>query len=97
MKSIALWSRVAAVAMLFAALIAHPVRAQSPEEFYKGRILTSSEGTKAVTRVIIESGDSTGARWSTVGVSANVIDASYSALYDAIVYKLFRAGVKASV
>ena len=40
MKSIALWSRVAAVAMLFAALIAHPVRAQSPEEFYKGRILT---------------------------------------------------------
>jgi hypothetical protein len=36
-----------------------------------------------------------GARWSTVGVSANVIDASYNALYDAIVYKLFRAGVKA--
>ncbi|HEY4133723.1 MAG TPA: citramalate synthase [Alphaproteobacteria bacterium] len=63
---------------------------------YKVRILTSSEGTKAVTRVIIESGDATGARWSTVGVSANVIDASYSALYDAIVYKLFRAGVKAS-
>jgi 2-isopropylmalate synthase len=62
---------------------------------YKVRILTSSEGTKAVTRVIIESGDSTGARWSTVGVSANVIDASYNALYDAIVYKLFRAGVKA--
>ena len=62
---------------------------------YKVRILTSSEGTKAVTRVIIESGDSTGARWSTVGVSANVIDASYNALYDAIFYKLFRAGVKA--
>ena len=62
---------------------------------YKVRILTSSEGTKAVTRVMIESGDSSGARWSTVGVSANVIDASYSALYDAIVYKLFRAGVKA--
>ncbi|HEU0072339.1 MAG TPA: citramalate synthase [Alphaproteobacteria bacterium] len=62
---------------------------------YKVRILTSSEGTKAVTRVIIESGDSSGARWSTVGVSANVIDASYNALYDAIVYKLFRAGVKA--
>ena len=34
-----------------------------------------------------------GRRWSTIGVSANIIDASYNALYDAITYKLFRDGV----
>ena len=62
---------------------------------YKVRILTPSEGTKAVTRVIIESADAAGDRWSTVGVSTNVIDASYNALNDAITYKLLRSGVKA--
>ena len=49
-------------------------------------------GTDAVTRVLIEFGDETGARWSTVGVSANIIDASFQALTDAIIYKLFKAG-----
>ncbi len=56
---------------------------------YKVRILTPDAGTAAVTRVIIESVDDEGQRWSTVGVSTNVIDASYNALHDAITYKLF--------
>nr|WP_157618983.1 citramalate synthase [Skermanella stibiiresistens] len=59
---------------------------------YKVRILTPNDGTKAVTRVMIESTDGHGERWSTVGVSANVIDASYNALHDSISYRLFRAG-----
>jgi len=42
--------------------------------------------------VMIESADSKGHHWSTVGVSPNVIDASYNALRDSIVYKLFRDG-----
>jgi 2-isopropylmalate synthase len=46
--------------------------------------------------VVIESHDSAGERWSTVGVSTNVIDASFNALYDAITYKLFRAGARPS-
>ena len=46
---------------------------------YKVRILTPEAGTAAVTRVIIESADGEGRRWSTVGVSTNVIDASYAA------------------
>jgi 2-isopropylmalate synthase len=60
---------------------------------YKVRILTPGDATAAVTRVMIESTDGTGHTWSTVGVSANVIDASYNALRDSIVYKLFRDGV----
>ena len=62
---------------------------------YKVRILTPGAGTGAVTRVMIESTDSEGNRWSTVGVSANVIDASYNALHDAITFKLYRDGAKA--
>ena len=59
---------------------------------YKVRILTPSDATGAVTRVMIESADGKGTRWSTVGVSANIIDASYAALRDSIVYKLYRDG-----
>jgi len=55
---------------------------------YKVRILTPEAGTAAITRVIIESADDQGRLWSTVGVSANVIDASYNALHDSITYKL---------
>ena len=62
---------------------------------YKVRILTPEAGTAALTRVMIESADRAGARWSTVGVSANVIDASYNALHDSITYKLFRDGAQA--
>jgi 2-isopropylmalate synthase len=61
---------------------------------YKVRILTPSDATGAVTRVMIESSDARGVRWSTVGVSSNIIDASYAALRDAIVYKLYRDGAK---
>ena len=56
------------------------------------RVRVFQGGTDAVTRVLIEFGDETGARWSTVGVSANIIDASFQALTDAIDYKLFKAG-----
>jgi 2-isopropylmalate synthase len=55
---------------------------------YKVRILNG--GTEAITRVLIESFDGTGARWSTVGVSDNIIDASFRALMDSIVYKLMK-------
>jgi len=61
---------------------------------YKVRILTPSDATGAVTRVMIESADRKGVRWSTVGVSSNIIDASYAALRDAIVYKLYRDSAK---
>jgi len=60
----------------------------------KVRILTPSDATGAVTRVMIESADDHGARWSTVGVSANIIDASYAALRDSIVFKLLRDNAK---
>ncbi|MGF1640026.1 MAG: citramalate synthase [Rhodospirillales bacterium] len=60
---------------------------------YKVRILTPGDGTRAVTRVMIESAAERGEHWSTVGVSTNIIDASYMALYDSIVYRLFRDGV----
>lgn len=56
---------------------------------YKVRVLPSGKGTASMTRVLIESGDKTG-RWGTVGVSDNIIDASYQALVDAVQYKLLR-------
>jgi 2-isopropylmalate synthase len=61
---------------------------------YKVRILTPGGGTAAVTRVMIESADSQGNHWSSVGVSANVIDASYNALHDSITWKLYRDGAR---
>ncbi|HUB98012.1 MAG TPA: citramalate synthase [Stellaceae bacterium] len=62
---------------------------------YKVRILTPQDGTGAVTRVMIETTDEGGDIWSTIGVSTNVIDASYNALHDSLTYKLFRAGRRA--
>ena len=56
---------------------------------YKVRILNG--GTEAVTRVLIESRDGEGNRWLTVGVSSNIIDASFEALLDAVNYKLLKA------
>ncbi len=56
------------------------------------RVRVFQGGTDAVTRVLVECADGEGGRWSTVGVSANVIDASFEALVDAIVYKLLREG-----
>ena len=60
---------------------------------YRVRILNG--GTEAVTRVLIESQDEAGERWTTVGVSPNIIDASFQALMDSIVYKLVKSGAPA--
>jgi 2-isopropylmalate synthase len=56
---------------------------------YRVRILNG--GTEAVTRVLIESEDENGERWTTIGVSPNIIDASFQALMDSVVYKLVRS------
>ena len=61
---------------------------------YKVRILNT--GTEAVTRVSIESTDSNGKNWFTIGVSANIIDASFKALIDSLDYKLFKDKAPAS-
>ncbi len=60
---------------------------------YRVRILNA--GTEAVTRVLIESEDETGERWATIGVSPNIIDASFQALMDSIIYKLVKSGAPA--
>ncbi len=52
------------------------------------KVRITQGGTEAVTRVIIDSEDHEGHRWSTVGVSPNIVDASFEALLDAIIYKL---------
>ncbi|MFO7767299.1 MAG: citramalate synthase [Pelovirga sp.] len=56
---------------------------------YKVRVLPSSQGTDSTIRVLVETGDKE-ARWGTIGVSSNVIDASYQALADAFTYKLYK-------
>ena len=56
---------------------------------YKVMILSPEKGTGAITRVFIESVDEKNKHWTTIGVSPNIIDASYSAIYDSIAYKLF--------
>jgi 2-isopropylmalate synthase len=58
---------------------------------YKVRILTPQAGTRAVTRVMIESAED-GETWSTVGVSSDIINASFNALHDSLTYKLWHAG-----
>jgi len=62
---------------------------------YKVRILNT--GTEAVTRVSIESTDSNGKNWFTIGVSTNIIDASFKALVDSLDYKLFKDNAPASL
>merc|ERR1711965_310853 len=62
---------------------------------YKVRILNT--GTEAVTRVSIESTDSNGINWFTIGVSPNIIDASFKALVDSLDYKLFKDKAPASL
>ena len=56
---------------------------------YKVRILDDQQGTASNTRVLIQSGDGE-KEWGTVGVSANIIEASWEALVDSIEYKLFK-------
>ncbi len=59
------------------------------------RVRIRNGGTEAVTRVLIESEDETGDHWTTIGVSANIIDASFQALMDSIIYKLVKSGAPA--
>lgn len=61
---------------------------------YRVRILAPERGTAAVTRVLIESADDEGRVWETVGVSGNIIDASFMALHDAITWKLLVDGAR---
>jgi 2-isopropylmalate synthase len=56
---------------------------------YKVRVLAAQDGTASRVRVLIESGDQTGT-WGTVGVSTNIIEASWQALVDSIEYRLSR-------
>ena len=59
---------------------------------YKVRVLSSGDGTGSIVRVLIESSDGEEV-WSSVGVSTNVIHASWDAMVDALEYKLVRDGV----
>ncbi len=56
------------------------------------RVRVFQGGADAVTRVLVEFGDKQGETWSTVGVSPNLIDASFQALLDAVDYKLLKSG-----
>jgi 2-isopropylmalate synthase len=58
------------------------------------RVRVFQGGTDAVTRVLVEFGAPDGSRWSTVGVSGNIIEASFQALVDAISYRLMKAGAQ---
>lgn len=60
---------------------------------YRVRILNG--GTGAVTRVLLESVDELGERWTTIGVSPNIIEASFQALMDSVTYKLVKANAPA--
>ena len=65
----------------------YPTLAEMQLTDFKVRVLTTSQATRATVRVLIESTDGKH-EWGTVGVSANMVDASYQALVDAIEYKL---------
>ena len=62
---------------------------------YKVRILNT--GTEATTRVLIESTDKSGISWFTVGVSPNIIEASFKALIDSLDYKLYKEKAPANI
>jgi len=62
---------------------------------YKVRILNT--GTEATTRVLIESTDKSGISWFTVGVSPNIIEASFKALIDSLDYKLYKEKAPANL
>ena len=68
---------------------AHPALASLHLTDYKVRVLDTAKGTGAVTRVLLDSTDGD-VSWSTIGVSENIIEASWQALADSIVYGLLR-------
>ena len=67
----------------------------SDMELVDFKVRITNGGTEARTRVIIDHEDTLGRRWSTVGVSSNIIDASFEALLDAVLWKLTRDGAQA--
>ena len=73
------------------------LRPHDGEGGYYAAFILDLDGNRveAVTRVLIESQDETGEHWSTVGVSPNIIDASFQALMDSIIYKLVKSGAPA--
>jgi 2-isopropylmalate synthase len=75
-----------------ALLPAYPELARIELTDFKVRILDAAHGTDAVTRVLIETGDGA-ATWDTVGVAPNIVEASWQALVDGVVYGLLRQGV----
>ena len=79
-------------ALRYALLKVYPELSQIELIDYRVRILEASHGTDAVTRVLIEhqNGDTS---WSTVGVAANIVEASWLALVDGVSYGLLRIGV----
>jgi len=85
------------LALRKALLEVYPQLADMRLSDYKVRILTPQAGTGAVTRVMIESTDAQGRHWNTVGVSANIVDASFNALRDAITWKLYQEGARPAV
>ncbi len=68
----------------------YPEIAQIGLKDFKVRILEGDDGTASKTRVLIESGDNKGDSWGTVGVSENIIEASWEALVDSVEYYLFK-------
>jgi 2-isopropylmalate synthase len=71
----------------------YPSLAKVKLEDYKVRVLDGKEGTAAKVRVLIESSDGKH-RWGTIGVSTNIIEASWLALIDALMYKLLKDRLK---
>ncbi len=81
-------------AMRKALLRFYPSLGETSLSDYKVRVLTGEHaGTSSVIRVLVETTDGTDT-WSTVGASANVIEASYQALVDAAEYKLLKDGIQ---
>ncbi|HNX95252.1 MAG TPA: alpha-isopropylmalate synthase regulatory domain-containing protein, partial [Holophaga sp.] len=77
-------------AALRKALVAlYPALADVKLEDYKVRVLEGKEGTAAKVRVLIESSDGVD-RWGTIGVSTNIIEASWLALIDSLMFKLMK-------
>ena len=81
-------------ALRMAILESYPQVAAMELTDYKVRLLDESQGTDAITRVTITATDGVDT-WGTVGVSENVIEASWNALVDSLEYGLFRARVRA--
>jgi 2-isopropylmalate synthase len=74
----------------------YPQLAEMELRDYKVRILESGQGANSRTRVLIESGDGEDI-WGTVGVSDNIIDASWEALRDSVIFKLVQSEAAVSV